>query len=278
MREANNQELLVLEAGRTERHYWRDLWRYRELLYFLARRDVSVRYKQTVFGIAWALVRPLATMLVFTLVFGRLAKLPSEGMPYSLIVLSGMLPWFFFASALTDASGSLVANGNLLSKIYFPRLLFPISTVLVSLVDLAIGLVLLVAMMTVMGYPPTVRLFSVLVFVLLAFGISLGLGLWFAAMNVKYRDFRIVVPFLLMVGLYVSPIGFSTNVIPEHWRLLYSLNPMVGVIDGFRWAVLGDAFSPRSGALVSSVVAMVILLTSGTWYFRRTERFFADII
>lgn len=273
-----NQELLILEPGRAQRHYWHDVWRYRELLYFLARRDISVRYRQTFLGIAWAVARPLATMLIFTLVFGRLAKLPSQGVPYSLLVFSGMLPWFFFASAVADTSGSLLANGNLLSKVYFPRLLVPVSTVMVPLIDLSIGLVLLVVMMAVLGYPPTVRLLLVPIFILLAFGLALGLGLWFAAMNVKYRDFQIVVPFLLMIGLYVSPIGFGTNVIPERWRLLYSLNPIVGVIEGFRWTVLGDAFPPRLDALVLSALVMVIFLTSGTWYFRRTERSFADVI
>jgi len=278
MSNIDHQELLVLEAGRTERHYWRDLWRYRELLYFLARRDISVRYKQTVFGIAWAVVRPLATMLIFTLVFGRIAKLPSHGAPYSLLVFSGMLPWFFFASALGDTSNSLLANGNLLSKVYFPRLIIPVSTVMVPLIDLAIGLALLIAMMAAMGYPPTVRLLLVPAFILLAFGAALGLGLWFAAMNVKYRDFQFVIPFILMIGLYVSPIGFSTNVIPERWRLLYSLNPMVGVIEGFRWTVLGDSFPPRFEALLLSAMTVAILLASGVWYFRRTERSFADVI
>jgi len=278
MSNIDSQELLVLEAGRTERHYWRDLWRYRELLYFLARRDIAVRYKQTVFGIAWAVVRPLATMVVFTLVFGRIAKLPSSGAPYSLLVLSGMLPWFFFSAALGEASNSLVANSNLLSKVYFPRLIVPLSTVVVSLLDLAIGMVLLIAMMAAMGYPPSFRFLLIPVFALLAFGAALGLGLWFAAMNVKYRDFRFVIPFALMIGLYVSPIGFSSDVIPERWRLLYSLNPMVGVIEGFRWAVLGDAFAPRSEALVLSAGLMSLLLASGIWYFRRTERSFADVI
>jgi len=278
MRDAVVPPVLVLEAGRTERHYWRDLWRYRELLYFLARRDIAVRYKQTFFGIAWAVVRPLATMLVFTLVFGRIAKLPSDGVPYSLLVFSGMLPWFFFASALGDTSGSLVANSNLLSKVYFPRLIVPISTVVVPLVDLAVGLVLLVAMMVVLGYPPSFRLLALPGFILLAFGAALGLGLWFAAMNVKYRDFQFVVPFILMFGLYASPVGFSTKVIPSQWRLLYSLNPMVGVIEGFRWAVLGKSFAPPAEGLLLSAALIVLLLATGVWFFRRTERSFADVI
>lgn len=270
--------VLVIEAGRMERHYWRDLWRYRELLYFLARRDLAVRYKQTFFGVAWALVRPLLTMLIFTLVFGRLAKLPSDGAPYALLVLSGMLPWFLFASALGEVSESLLSNSNLLSKIYFPRLILPASAAVVAMTDFAIGLVLLVAMMALLGYPPTLRLLMLPMFVVMALGAALGLGLWCAAMNVRYRDFRFVIPFALMIGLYLSPIGFSTSVIPESWRLLYSLNPMVGVIEGFRWAVLGGAFAPRIEALLLSATLACVLTASGIWYFRRVERSFADVI
>ena len=269
---------LVIEAGRAERHYWLDLWRYRELLFFLARRDISVRYKQTAFGVAWAVVRPLATMLVFTLVFGRIAKLPSEGVPYSLLVFSGMVPWFFFSGALSDCSNSLVSNGHLLSKVYFPRLLIPLSAVAAALVDLAISFALLVAMMAWLGYPPSARLVALPLFILLAFGAALGLGFWFAALNVKYRDVQFVVPFALQFGLYASPIGFSITVIPEQWRLLYSLNPMVGVIEGFRWALLGGNFTLRADALLISTVLTVLLLISGILFFRRTERSFADVI
>lgn len=269
---------LVIEAGRTERHYWRDLWAYRELLFLLARRDVAVRYKQTVFGIAWAIVKPLATMLIFVFVFGRLAKLPSDGAPYSLLVLSGMLPWFFFSSALGEASESMISNSNLLTKIYFPRLIIPLSTGLVALLDLAIGLVLLAGLMVTMGYPLTLRLLALPSFVFVAFCCALGLGLWFAALNVKFRDFRFVVPFLLMLGIYASPVGYSTNVIPEHWRILYSLNPLVGVIEGFRWAILGDAFAPHAEAVALSCGFAVLMLVSGTVFFRRTERSFADVI
>lgn len=269
---------IVIEAGRTERHYWRDLWTYRELLYLLARRDVAVRYKQTVFGVAWAIVRPLATMLIFAFVFGRLARLPSDGAPYSLLVLSGMLPWFFFSSALGEASDSLISNGNLLTKIYFPRLIIPLSTGLVALLDLAIGLVLLGGLMAAMGYPLTMRLLALPGFILVAFCLALGLGLWFAALNVKYRDFRFVVPFLLMLGIYASPVGYSTTVIPEQWRILYSLNPLVGVIEGFRWAILGEAFAPHPDAVALSCAMAVFMVVSGTVFFRRTERSFADVI
>lgn len=273
-----SSNILVIEAGRSERHYWHDLWRYRELLYFLARRDVTVRYKQTAFGVAWAVVRPLATMLVFTLVFGRIAKLSSEGAPYSLMVFTGMLPWFFFSGALNDCSNSLVANSNLLSKVYFPRLLFPLSAVAAALVDLAIGFGLLVLMMAWLGYPPSARLFVLPLFILLAFAAALGAGLWFAALNVKYRDLQFVVPFLLQFGLYASPIGFSSTVIPESWRLVYSLNPMVGVIEGFRWALIGGNFGLRADALLISVTLTALVVAGGILFFRRTERSFADVI
>ena len=272
------KEVLVLERGRADRHYWRDLWRYRELLYFLARRDVAVRYKQTALGIAWAVIRPLATVVVFSFVFGRIAKLPSDGVPYSLLVFAGMLPWFFFSSALSESSNSLVSNSNLLSKVYFPRLLVPAAAMAVALVDFAISFVLLLLTMAWFGYPPTLRILALPLFVLLAFGTAFGLGLWFAALNVEYRDFQFVIPFLLQFGLYVSPIGFSTSVIPETWRLLYSANPMVGVIEAFRWALLGSAFTLRVDALLLSIALTSVLLVSGLWYFRRTERSFADVI
>ena len=271
-------EIVVIEAGRSERHYWKDLWRYRELLYFLARRDISVRYKQAVLGIAWAVIRPLAVMLVFTFVFGRIAKLPSDGAPYSLLVFSAMVPWFFFASALGESSNSLVLNANLLTKVYFPRLLVPLSAVGVGLVDLLIGLMLLVLLMLWLGYAPTYRALALPAFIVLAFAAAFGLGLWFAALNVKYRDFQHVVPFLVQFGLYASPVGFSSNVIPEGWRLLFALNPMVAVIEGFRWALLGESFSLRLDSLVASMVVTLTVLVSGLWFFRRTERAFADVI
>jgi lipopolysaccharide transport system permease protein len=272
------ETLTIIEAGRAERHYWRDMWRYRELLYFLARRDVSVRYKQTVIGIAWAVIRPLATMLIFTLVFGRIANLPSEGVPYSLLVFTGMLPWFFFSSALSESSSSLIANSNLLSKVFFPRLILPASAVIVALVDFAINFALLLMMMACFGYSPTLRILVLPLFIMLTFCTALGLGLWFSALNVKYRDFQLVIPFLLQFGLYVSPIGFSASVIPEKWRLLYSLNPMVGVIEAFRWAILGGNFIPRFEALFLSTTLACVLVASGLWFFRRTERSFADVI
>jgi lipopolysaccharide transport system permease protein len=277
-RTTSKSDIVVIEAGHADRHYWRDLWRYRELPYILARRDVSVRYKQTVLGIAWAVIRPLTMMLLFTLVFGRIAKLPSDGAPYSLLVFAGLVPWFFFASALSDSSNSLVLNSALLTKVYFPRLLVPMSAVGVALVDLLIGLVLLGLLMMWLGHPITHRVFLLPLFILLALVAALGLGLWFSSLNVKYRDFQFVVPFLIQVGLYASPIGFSSNIVPEQWRFLISLNPMVAVIEGFRWALLGGNFTLRAESILISVAVNLTVLTGGLWFFRRTERAFADVI
>jgi lipopolysaccharide transport system permease protein len=270
---------LLIEAGRTERHYWRDLWRYRELFFFLAWRDILVRYKQTVIGIAWAVLRPLLTMIVFTIIFGKLANLPSEGnAPYAIMVLAAMLPWQFFSNACSEAGSSLISNASMISKVYFPRLIIPASTVIVSLVDLLISSLILAALMVWYGYAPSFRILMLPIFVLLAFIAAMGAGLWIAALNVKYRDFRYVIPFIVQLGLYVSPVGFSSSVVPEQWRLLYSVNPMVGVIDGFRWAVLGstdDLYWP--GFLVSMLLIAVIVIT-GIRYFRTAERTFADVI
>ena len=269
---------LVIEAGRVERRYWADLWRYRELFYFLAWRDFLVRYKQTAIGIAWALVRPLAAMLVFTLVFGRLAKLPSDGVPYPVLVCAALLPWQLFSSALTEASDSLVANASLVSKVYFPRLIIPASAVVTSLADFAISAALLAALMAWYGVVPDWRIVTLPLFILLALAASLGFGLWFTALNVRYRDFRYVVPFIASLGLYVSPVGFSSSIVPESWRLLYSLNPMVGVIDGFRWALLGAPVPIHWPGLALSVVLVILALAGGIRYFRRTEKSFADVI
>jgi lipopolysaccharide transport system permease protein len=273
-----SEDLIVIEAGRSDRHYWSDLWRYRELLYFLARRDIAVRYKQTVLGIAWAVIRPLAMMALFTLIFGRIAKLPSDGAPYSLLVFTAIIPWFFFATALGDSSNSLVLNSNLLTKVYFPRLLVPLSAACVALADLLIGLVLLILMMIWLGYPPTTRMLVLPAFIALAFIAPLGLGLWFSALNVRYRDFQFVVPFLIQLGLYASPIGFSSNIIPDQWRFLFSLNPMVAVIEGFRWALLGGTFALRYDSIFTALAVTLAITISGLWFFRRTERAFADIV
>jgi lipopolysaccharide transport system permease protein len=275
---APSEDVVIIEAGRSNAHYWRDLWRYRELLYFIARRDIAVRYKQTVLGIAWAVLRPLAAMVVFTLIFGRIAKLPSDGAPYSLLVFTGMVPWFFFAAALSESSNSLLANANLLTKVYFPRLLVPVAALGAPLVDLLVGIVLLVLLMLWLGYPPNLRMFALPAFMLLAYCAALGLGLWFAALNIQYRDFQFVVPFLIQFGLFASPIGYSSKLIPEQWRLLFSLNPMVSVIDGFRWALLGEPFSFHLDALFFSGLLTAIVLAGGLWFFRRTERALADVI
>src|SRR5438132_3389148 len=230
---------LVIEPGRTEKNYWRDLWRYRELFYFLAWRDILVRYKQTVIGIAWAVIRPFLTMVVFTIVFSRIAKLPAPGaVPYALLVMAAMLPWQFFSTAMSEASNSLIGNANLISKVYFPRLVIPAGSVITSFVDFLITLGLMAAMLLWYGFLPDWRILTLPLFIALAFASAFGAGLWLCALNVTYRDFRYVIPFIVQFGLYVSPVGFTSDNIPDGWRLLYSVNPMVGVIDGFRWALL----------------------------------------
>jgi len=269
---------LIIESGRTELHYWKDLWRYRELFYFLSWRDILVRYKQTVIGIAWSIVRPLLTMIVFVVVFGKIAKLPSDGVPYPIMVFTAMLPWQFFANSLSESSNSLLANANMLSKVYFPRLIVPTSAVIVSLVDFFISFIILVVLMIWYQLMPGWRILALLPFLGLALFASLGFGLLLAALNVKYRDFRYIVPFIVQFGLYISPVGFSSSIVPEKWRLVYSLNPMVGVIDGFRWAILGEAMKVYVPGFVISLLVNVAILIAGVGYFRRTERKFADII
>jgi lipopolysaccharide transport system permease protein len=270
--------LLIIEAGRTDFEYWRDLWRFRELFYFLAWRDILVRYKQTVIGVAWALVRPLLTMVVFTVIFGKLANLPSEDVPYPILVFTAMLPWQFFASALAECSNSLVSNANLVSKVYFPRLVIPASAIVVSFIDFLISGIILIGMMIWYGIVPGIGVLILPFLVLLAITAALGAGLWFSALNIKYRDFRVIVPFVVQFGLYVSPVGFSSNIVPEQWRLLYSLNPMVGVIDGFRWAILGRDIPIYWPGFCASVALVVIIFITGLRYFRSTEAKFADII
>jgi lipopolysaccharide transport system permease protein len=271
-------QVLVIEAGHTERHYWRDLWRYRELFYFLAWRDILVRYKQTAIGVAWAVLRPVLTMAVFTVVFGKLGKFPSDGVPYPILVYVAMLPWQFFASSLAESGNSLVSNANLISKVYFPRLIVPASAVITSFVDFVIAAVILVALMGWYGFWPDWRALMLPLFVVVAFAAAMGGGLWLTALNVKYRDFRYVVPFIVQFGLYVSPVGFTSAVVPGRWRLLYSVNPMVGVIDGFRWALLGGKASLYLPGLALSLLVVAVLLASGIAYFRATERTFADVI
>jgi lipopolysaccharide transport system permease protein len=277
--EFSSSQVLVLEAGRADRQYWRDLWRYRELFFILAWRDVAVRYKQTVIGIAWAFVRPFTTMIVFTVVFGQLAKLPTGGpVPYAVMVFAGLLPWTLFASIMSDASNSVISNSNLISKVYFPRLVVPLATVVVALVDFVVSLVILAGLMIWYGVVPGWQILLLPVFVALAVLASVGPSLWSSAIIVKYRDFRFVVPFLLQFGLYVSPVGFSSTVVPEHWRLIYNLNPLVGIIDGFRWCIVGGASPIYLPGFAVSLIVVAIFLWWGVVSFRRSERSFADLV
>ncbi|MEY2857825.1 MAG: hypothetical protein RLZZ74_2137 [Cyanobacteriota bacterium] len=274
----NNRTELTIEAGRSERQYWRDIWRYRELFYFLAWRDILVRYRQTAIGILWALIRPFLTMLVFTVIFGKIAKLPAGDAPYPILVFAAMLPWQFFANSLTESSNSLISNSNLIAKVYFPRLIIPTSAVVVSFVDFLISGMILLGLMAWYDFVPSWRMLTLPLWIAIAFAASLGVGLWLASLNVQYRDFRYIVPFLVQFGLYISPVGFSSNLVPPQWRLLYSLNPMVGVIDGFRWAIIGGESNLYVPGFLLSVSLVVLLLFSGIWFFRRMERTFADVI
>ncbi|MFN6495934.1 MAG: ABC transporter permease [Nostoc sp. DedQUE01] len=270
---------LIIEAGQTEQQYWKDLWRYRELFYFLSWRDILVRYKQTAIGMLWALIRPFLTMIVFSVIFGNLAKLPSEGTaPYPILVFAALLPWQFFSNALSECSNSLISNANLISKVYFPRLIVPASSVIVSFVDFLVSGMILLGLMAWYNFVPNWRILSLPLFIAIAFAASLGVGLWLAALNVEYRDFRYIVPFIVQFGLYISPVGFSSSIVPEQWRLLYYLNPMVGVIDGFRWAILGGESKLYWTGFTLSLGLVALLLVSGIWYFRKMERTFADVI
>jgi lipopolysaccharide transport system permease protein len=271
------QELLI-EPGRTEKNYWGDLWRYRELFYIMAWRDICVRYKQTAIGVTWAILRPFLAMVIFSVVFGRIAKMPSNGIPYPILVFAAMLPWQFFANALSESSNSLVANANLISKVYFPRLIIPAGAVITSLVDFFISVVLLGCLMIWFRFAPDWRLLTLPLFTAMAFLAALGPGLFLTALNVKFRDFRYVMPFIVQFGLFISPVGFSSSVIPGNWRLLYSLNPIVGVIDGFRWAICrGQSELYWPGFAISTLV-VVLFLWFGIWYFRKMEKTFADNI
>ncbi len=277
MSSASEPPELILEAGRANRHYWADLWRFRELLGFLAWRDIKVRYKQTTLGVLWALIQPAVTLAVFTFIFGKLAGMPAGDAPYPLLVICGLLPWQLFAAAFSNASGSLVANTHLISKVYFPRLIVPLSSVAVALIDFGVVLGLLAGMFAWYQFAPDWRMLLLPVFICLTLLTAIGTGLWLTALTVKYRDFRFIVPFLLQVGLFLSPVGFSSTNLPN-WRFIYSLNPMVGAIDGFRWCLLRGEPVLNPVNLVTSVGMALLLLASGLWYFRRTERSFADII
>jgi lipopolysaccharide transport system permease protein len=270
-------EPLVIEAGRAERHYWRDLWRYRELLGFLAWRDIKVRYKQAVLGVAWAVLQPAVQTVLLTFVFGKLAKMPDGGVPYPLLVLTGLLPWQLFSSAFSGAGNSLVGNAHLISKVYFPRLIVPLSALAVALVDMAILLALTLPVTAAFGLVPTWRLCLLPLFILAALLIALGAGLWITALTVRYRDFRFVAPFLLQIGLFVTPVGYRTDFLPN-WHDLLALNPLTGVVNAFRWCFLGRSIAFDAPGLAVSLGVAALLLGTGLWYFRATERRFADVI
>ena len=276
---APDERVAILQAGHAERHYWQDLWAYRELFGILAWRDVAVRYKQTVIGVAWALLRPFLTMVIFTIVFGRIAQLPSEGgTPYALLVFAGMLPWYLFATIFGEASNSLVGNANLIGKVYFPRLIIPASCAVVALVDFAVSLALYLGMMAWYGLLPSWRIALLPAFIAFGVAASLGPAFFIAVLNVKYRDFRYIIPFVIQFGLYVSPVGFSSSVVPDNWRLLYSLNPAAGLIDGFRWCLLPDGAALYLPGVVTSLCAAALTLWAGVAYFRRNEKSMADLI
>ena len=272
-------DIIVIEAGRSAQHYWLDLWRYRELFRALAWRDLSVRYKQTIIGVLWALIRPFLTMLVFTIVFGRIAKLPTDGTaPYAIMVFAGILPWTLFSTGLSDASSSLVVNERLISKIYFPRMIIPLATIVVAFVDFLISFGILLVMMAWYDFWPDWRIIALPAFILAAFLASVGPALWISSLNVKYRDFRYVIPFIVQLGLYVSPVGFSSSIVPARWHLLYSLNPMADVINGFRWCLLAGQGELAWSDLLIGLVVIVFFLWFGVRQFRKTERAFADLI
>lgn len=267
---------LVIEKGKIEKNYWKDIWKYKELLYILSWKDFKVRYKQTFIGASWAVIRPVLTMVIFTIVFSRVAKLPSDGIPYPLLVFSGLLPWTFFSSSLSEGSGSLIANSNLISKVYFPRIIIPTSSIFTNLVDMAIMFAIFLAMLVYYQYVPSWRFIFLPLFIVLAILFSFGVSLYLASLNVKYRDFRYIVPFIVQFGLYISPVGFSSSIVPADLKYFFALNPVVGVIEGFRWCFFGstiDAF-----AMMLSVIVGLIAVVGGVVYFRQTEKTFADNI
>jgi len=269
----------VIEPGRAEKNYLRDLWLYRELFYILSWRDISARYKQTAVGILWALIRPFLTMVVFTVVFGKLAKLPAEGTaPYAIMVYAAMLPWLFFASSLAEASNSLIGNAQLITKVYFPRLIIPTSSIITCFVDFLISFGILVLIMVYYSFTPTLNILFLPLWLLMAFLAALGIGLYVTSLNVKYRDFRYIVPFIVQLGLYVSPVGFSSSIIPEQYRLYYCLNPMVSVIDGFRWSIIGQGVAIYWPGLFLSMCVTLFFLFLGIKKFRSMEKSFADMI
>ena len=270
--------MIVIESGKIHRQYIKDLWIYRELFLLLSWRDILVRYKQTVIGVAWSILRPLLTMIVFTIVFGKLAKMPSDGMPYSVMVFAAMLPWQFFSNTLSEGGNSLINNEKLISKVYFPRIIIPTTSMIVSLIDFLISLGLLFILMIFTGFLPSWKIIFMPVFLIQAIIISLGLTFFISAMNVKYRDFRYVLPFIIQFGLYISPVGFSSSIVPEKWRILYYLNPMAGIIDSFRWCISGSTNNLYLTGWGVSLFVTIIFFIIGVAYFRNAEREFADII
>jgi lipopolysaccharide transport system permease protein len=269
---------IIIESKKPIGHYWKDLWNFRGLFLFLAWRDLLVRYKQTVVGASWSIVRPFLTLVVFTIVFGRVAKLPDLGVPYALLVCAGIIPWQFFSNSFAESSSSLISNANLLSKVYFPRLIIPASSLIVSLVDFIISLLILFALMIYSHFAPSWQIVLLPLFLILDILISFALGIFVSALNVRYRDFRYIVPFFVQVGLFISPVGFSSQIISENHRLLYSLNPMVGVIDGFRWCILGGESKIYFPGFIISILLSLVILIAGIGYFRKVEKNFVDII
>lgn len=273
------EHTITITAGKSTKKYWGDLWKYRELFAFLTWRDILVRYKQTVIGILWSILRPFLTMVVFTIVFGKIAQLPSEGAaPYALMVFAALLPWQMFANAVSESSNSLISNADMISKVYFPRMIMPISAVVTAVVDFAIASVIFAGMMIFYQFAPSLNILFLPLFMLLALITAIGVGLFVSALNVSYRDFRYIIPFIVQMGLYISPVGFSSTMVPEQWRLLYSLNPMVGVIDGFRWCLLGEDVTFYLPGFCASVGISILMLIIGIRTFRKMERTFADKI
>ncbi|MBQ7594772.1 MAG: ABC transporter permease [Synergistaceae bacterium] len=270
---------LIIEPDKTTSDFIYELVKFRELFFFMALRDILVRYKQTVIGVAWSLIRPMLSMVIFTVIFGRVAKMPTEGsVPYPIMVFSALLPWQYFANSMSSSSESMIRGANMISKIYFPRLILPTSAVLVSAVDFFISFGMLCVLMIIYRFVPSPMIILLPIFFLIATFTALGIGYWFSAIGIKYRDFRLLMPFIVQFGLYVSPVGFSSSVIPERWRLIYSLNPMVGVIDGFRWCIQGTADSLYLPGFIISMITSVFVFYFGMKYFQKTERFFADFI
>lgn len=278
MNKINHNEFdIIIRSGGSEKNYWRDLWRYRELFFILSWRDLKVRYKQTVIGAAWGLIRPLITTVIFTIVFNKVANLQTNSnTPYSLMVFAGMLPWYFFSNTISEASNSLIGNSNLITKVYFPRIIVPVSTIMTGLVDFLVSFFLLLLLFYWYGFLPPIQIIFLPFLLVILVLLSIGISLFLTAINVKYRDFRYVIPFLVQLGLYITPIGFSSTIVNEKYRFLYALNPMVGVIDAFRWALLGDGFNLKS--FVYSFIVAVVLFVIGVTYFRKFERSFSDNI